>query len=216
MIKNRRLFTLSLFLLGLYIVLILPYPNSYSLGETIIRNWYTPAKTYYVTNVLFLLVLLGLILLGISLKKFRYRLIILTTIIIANIPPTVTNFVQKHFSSGIYAISYDQQLSQCHFQTKNKHTMHAQCQLIFENHSNDTVPFTIQIYNHDISDYPNGLTLLKEAGPFDVLVKGNQRTNIKIEKDIDITHLKNDSFSQEISSIDIRIKADTRTRDFIN
>ena len=88
--------------------------------------------------------------------------------------------------------------------------------LIFENHSNDTVPFTIQIYNHEISDYPNGLTILNEAGPFNVLVKGNQRTNIKIEKDIDITHLKNDSFSQEISSIDIRIKAGNRTRDFIN
>lgn len=216
MIKNRKLFTLSLFLLGLYVVLILPYPNSYSLGETIIRNWYTPAKTYYVTNVLFLLVLLGLILLGISLKKFRYRLIILTTIIIANIPPTVTDFVQKHFSSGIYAIAYDQQLSLCHFQKKNKHTMHAQCHLIFENYSNDTVLFTIQIYNHEISDYPNGLTLLNAAEPFDVLVKGNQRSNIKIEKDIDITHLKYYSISEEVGPIDIRIKAGNRTRDFIN
>ncbi|AXN38334.1 hypothetical protein DTO10_07740 [Peribacillus butanolivorans] len=67
-------------------------------------------------------------------------------------PPFLDSSFQKYFATGIYAISYERDISSCSFEMNNEKTLHGECELPFENYSRDDAQFTIEFFDEHEDD----------------------------------------------------------------
>ncbi|MCK6255418.1 hypothetical protein LCY76_02100 [Fictibacillus sp. KIGAM418] len=94
-----------------------------------------------------------------------------------------------------------------------KTTLHAVCKLPLKNYSHKDVRFTVELRgkNGD-KGVKKMVTLLNANAPYDVFLRGKESKSIKIEKDIDVSHIKNHMEGGEFSSVNIIIKSGKKTR----
>ena len=89
------------------------------------------------------LILCSLYFLAKALKKYHIRYILLAVILTMVLPMFLVNSFQKTLATGIYAISYEENTSNCRFETIDENTLRGKCELTFENHSKNEVQFAI-------------------------------------------------------------------------
>ncbi len=119
------MFYISLVFLFIAILLNFPFPHSYPFGgEVIFMTWNIPvrfANGLHTVGIFSLaLLIIGLFLLVNSLKKYRGRIGFLVFLLFIFVPGGfMVSFYQENFATGIYAVSYAAEESECSFEMKS-------------------------------------------------------------------------------------------------
>ncbi|PWU69971.1 hypothetical protein [Gracilibacillus dipsosauri] len=214
MIKSKSMFYISLVFLFVAILLNFPFPHSYPFGEVILIAWNIPIRfadgLITVGIVVIFLLIIGLFLLVSSLKKYRGRIGFLVFILIIFTPGFMVNAYQENFATGIYAVSYAAEESECRFEMKSGETVHGECELSFINYSNHDVPFTVEFNEYDD---PPMVSLMNNNAPYKITLGANETKRIRLETDIDVSDIQNHVESGEAMGMDIIIRSKGKHRD---
>lgn len=217
MIKNNRFMIVAVIFFLLSIALNFPFPHEYPIGQELSSSLIFPIRTMDGLNFIgitgLLLLLISLYFLVKSLEKYHLRMVLITLLLVVFLPMELVSAYQKTLATGIYAINYKREKSNCLFDMKDDKTLYASCQLPFENYSNEEVQFQIEFYEKYLfeDDVPM-VSLMNEEGPYEVLLHEKESEVVKIEAEIDISKLKSYPVSGEALSVNIMIKNGDRVR----
>ncbi|MGB3261940.1 hypothetical protein [Paenisporosarcina sp.] len=179
----------------LVIILNFPFPHAepFIAGNASAMNIPIQDRDGYKYGGLLLLVLfiLGVYLLASSLEKYRARLVILAIVLYAILPFFFINVYQNTEASGIYAIHYESDSSQCEFEKLDETKMKVQCQLPFENLSEEAVNFDVSFANQVLFEERfNVIPLINENGPYPVTLQGHESKLVFIQTEVELSKIK--------------------------
>lgn len=218
MIKSKPLFFISIMLILISMALNFPFPHRYPLGETIFTNLHIPirfANGFHTIGIISLfLLMITLFLLVKSLKKYYGRVLLIAFIIVIFIPLVIMTTYQSTLATGIYAVSYASEESNCYLEMTDPSTLHGECELTFQNHRNKDVEFTIEFYEELVfkDDLPM-VSLMNYDAPYEVILKGKESRRIQFEKNIDVSNMEKSIESGEATEIQITITSNGKSRD---
>jgi hypothetical protein len=193
-VRNVKRLYIAIGIFVLVMILNLPFPHSvpFSAGNVYIMGIQINGSGGFNFVGLFLIVVLcvGVYLLATSLEKYRVRLVFLALVLYGLLPQYMVDFYQNTFASGIYAISYHIDSSECQFETLDDQRMEVICDLPLENLSDDEVKFDIRFLNASLlGDQRNLIPFINEAGPFEVSLQGRETKMVRIQSEVDISQL---------------------------
>lgn len=191
MLKDRKLFFVSLFFFLSFIIFNFPFPHATPFGELIFSASSWPINNNSSAIIALLLLGLCLILLVKSLNKFKGRAVIIAILAAALLPPFIAKTYQHTLASGIYAVHYDSQASSCQFDKINDEIISIQCDLAFENYSSNDVQFTVEFNDRYRMEDDPVQELLNAVGPFKVTLSSNESGIIQFNREIDVSDLNN-------------------------
>ncbi|MER2058383.1 MAG: hypothetical protein ABTA16_06135 [Niallia sp.] len=150
-----------------------------------------------------------------ALEKYHGRMFLLTIILFFAIPHFAINTYQNTFASGIYAVSYERQNSNCHYQMIDDHTLQGICicNLQFENHSKKDSSFSVEFYDKYSGPNDEGLaSTMNKAGPYEITLKGKGLKQVQIEANIDVSEMKTHFESGDESGMNIILQSERKAR----
>ena len=189
---NRLLLASGIFVLVMILNFPFPHAVTFSAGNVYIMGIQINGSTGFNFVGLFLIIALclGVYLLATSLEKYRVRLVFLALVLIGLLPQYMVDFYQNTFASGIYAISYQIDSSECKFETLDDKKMDVICDLPLENLSDKEVKFDVRFSNASLlGDQRSLIPLINNAGPFDVSLQGRETKMVRIQTEVDISQL---------------------------
>ena len=218
MIKSKKMLSIAIILSVGSIVLSFPFPHAISFGESLATSLNIPIRTnfglHYVGVFSLGLFIASLYFLNNSVNKYNVRLVILAILVIAFAPMMLINIFQKTIASGVYAVSYESEWSNCQFGKMNQSTLLGECVLPFENHSNDGEQFTIEFYEeYYFEGDVEMITLMNNNTPYVVELLPKERKIVKIESRIDVSEMENYIEGGSATGINIIIKSDGKDRE---
>lgn len=217
LIKNKKLFLISIVLIVISMALNFPFPHENPLGDTATTILNTPINSadgfYYAGVFILLLLVLGMVLLHRSLEKYHLRSFFAVIIIVSLLPPSLAEAYQKTLANGINAVSYIKDESQCKFVMIGEDTLQGICELPLENYSNDEVSFTIGFYDtYLFEEDVKMLSLMNSGKPSNVKLLPNEAKVVRIEKEIDVSKIKNHVENGEAAYVSIIIQSGEKNR----
>ena len=217
MIKDKKLLYISMIPFFMSMALNFPFPHKNPYGEVVVSALNIPVKSvngfYYVGIISLLLLITSLYLLVKSLKKNHIRWVLIAILVAVFTPAFLANSYQKTIATGIYAISYKSDESICNFEMKNETTLHAVCELPFENYSRNSNQFSVEFYEHyPFEDDVRMVSLMNNDAPYEVRLSGKESKRVIIETDIDVSQMENHIEGGEARFVTIIIKSGERTR----
>ncbi|MEH7238526.1 hypothetical protein [Bacillus sp. JJ1562] len=217
MIKNKKILYLALILFIASLVLNFPFPHERPYSKTVASVLNIPVQSVngleYVGIASLVLLFASLYLLSKSVKKYNRRVVWLAIIIALFAPPMMASAFQKTFAKGVYAVSYEREMSNCQFEMIDETILHGECELPFENYSRDDVQYTIEFYEIDgFEEDIQMVSLMNNNAPYKVELKGNERKMVKIESNIDVSKMESHIEQGWSSYINIIIKSGEKTR----
>ncbi|WP_416147298.1 hypothetical protein ACM26V_13830 [Salipaludibacillus sp. HK11] len=174
LIQNRKQFWIGVTLLLITTVIVLPFPHNKLLGESLLlaigippfSNMETYTGLHFVGIGSLILIIISLTYIAKSLSKWRIRIIILTLILFSALPHVIVDTLQSTFASGIYAISYESERSQCSFQLEGGETEgEIKCSIFLENKRNKAVDFEIVFQKSRFDEFET-YSRLNQEGPY--------------------------------------------------
>ncbi|MFZ0447450.1 MAG: hypothetical protein WAM95_23000 [Bacillus sp. (in: firmicutes)] len=207
MIKSKKILYLALILFIASLVLNLPFPHELN----------TPVQSVnglqYVGIASFVLFIASLYFLTKSVKKYHGRVVLLAIIIALFAPSMIVSSFQKTFATGIYAVSYERDWSNCSFEMIGETTLRGECELSFENYSRNDVQFTTEFYEtYPFEDDVRMVSLMNNNAPYVVKLKGHERKTVKIESNIDVSNIENHVENGSSTGVNIIIKSGEKIR----
>lgn len=204
-------------LLFIAMALNFPFPHKNPYGEAVVSALNIPITTvnglHYVGITSLLLLIASLYLLVKSLKKYHIQWVLIAVLVAVFSPIFLSNSYQKTIATGIYAISYNSDESNCNFEMKNETILHAVCELPFENHSRNSSQFSVEFYeDYPFEDDVRMVSLMNNDAPYEVRLSGKERKRVTIETDIDVSRMKNHIEGGEGRFVAIIIKSGEKTR----
>ncbi len=217
MIKNKKMFYLALFLFIASLFLIFPFPHESPYGETVASVLNIPVQSVnglqYVEIASLVLLITSLYFLTKSVNKYHGRVVLFAIIIAMFAPLMIVSSFQQTVATGIYAVSYERDWSNCRFDMVNESTLRGECELPFENHSRNDVQFTIEFYEkYYFEDDVQMVSLMNNNAPYEVKLKGNERKMVKIKSEIDVSHIENHIESGSLTGVNMIIKSGEKLR----
>ncbi|MCZ8538320.1 hypothetical protein M9R32_14075 [Paenisporosarcina quisquiliarum] len=194
-VRNSKKLIMGIGLMVLVMILNFPFPHAepFVAGNASAMNIPIMDRDGYKYGGLLLLVLfiLGVYLLASSLERYRARLVILAIALYAILPFFFINIYQNTVASGIYAIHYESDSSQCEFEKLDETRMKVQCQLPFENLSEKAVTFDVSFANQVLFEERfNVIPLINENGPYPVTLQGHESKLVFIKTEVELSKLK--------------------------
>ena len=148
-----------------------------------------------------------------SVNKYHGRIVLLAIIIAMFAPSMIASSFQKTVATGIYAVSYEREWSNCRFEMVDESTLSSECELPFENYSRNDVQFTIEFYEkYYFEDDVQMVSLMNNNAPYEVKLKGNERKTVKIKSEIDVSNIENHVESGSLTGVNIIIKSGEKVR----
>ena len=217
MIKNKKMLYLALILFIASLVLIFPFPHENPYGETVASVLNIPVQSVnglqYVGIASLALLIASLYFLTKSVNKYHGRVVLLAIIIAMFVPSMIASSFQKTVATGIYAVSYERNWSNCRFVMIDETTLQGECELPFENHNRNDVQFTIEFYEkYYFEDDVQMVSLMNNNAPYEVKLKGNERKTVKIKSEIDVSNIENHIESGSSTGVNIIIKSGEKVR----
>lgn len=216
-LKNKPMFQISIVFFGVVMILNLPFPHAAPYGEALLTIFNIPirfADVFHTVGIIGLLILLlALILLANSLKKYQGRSVLLAILIVTLLPAFIVYLFQNTLATGIYAVTYSNEAADCEFEMTNRETLHGECTLDFENYSNSVVDFKFE-FNEEKS-FPDDLpmlSLMNEQGPYAVTIGPREGKTIFVEADIDVSAMENHIEGGNATGFNIIIKENGKVR----
>lgn len=216
MIKNKRYFFLFVLFFVASMSVNFPFPDDDSYGE-LVSVMGKPVKTVNGVNFVacagVLLFVLSAYFLVKSLKKYHIRFVLLAMFAAVLVPLWLIDAYQSTVATGIYAIDYAQEESQCQFDMTNKTNLHVRCELPFENRSHKEVSFMVEFYKqYPFEEDAAGLSLMNQSGPYEVKLSKRESKRVKLETNIDVSKVKSHIESGEMRGVNIIIKSGGKIR----
>ncbi|GGF13159.1 hypothetical protein GCM10010954_09820 [Halobacillus andaensis] len=146
-----------------------------------------------------------------SFNKYKVRMVLLILLISSFVPTMTISGFQHTVASGIYAVSYDKENSECSYEMVDSTTLETECELIFENYSQNDVEFEVEFQTEKYDPPVHVFTLLNHAGPHDVHLKARERETIRIKETIPLSTKKKE-FGGQSSFIDVNLRTGDRER----
>ncbi|MFU2016561.1 hypothetical protein ACM6Q7_16145 [Peribacillus butanolivorans] len=215
MIKDKKFIYFALIFLFVSMALNFPFPHESPYGETVAWVLNIPVESVNglqyigITSLIFLI--MSLFFLVKSLEKYHGRFVVLAIMVAMFTPPFLASSFQKYFATGIYAISYERDISSCSFEMTNETTLHGECELPFENYSRDDAQFTIEFFDEHEDDVKT-ISLMNTDSPYEVSLSGKERKRVKIDTDIDVSQMESHIESGDLWNMNIIIKSGERIR----
>jgi hypothetical protein len=187
---NIKYFWIALILLIVSSAIAIQFPHAVPFGETIMTALNFPPQPMnglqYVGITSLVLFIVSVFFLTRSLEKYHKRAVFLWLLVTIYAPAIVVNLYQETFATGIYAVSYDWDSSTCDFGMIGEFNMDGECELVFENKSEDEVYFTVTFYekNWYKDEFPV-VSLMNDKSPFEVRLPGNETKIVKLRKMIE-------------------------------
>lgn len=193
-VRNVKRLYIAIGIFVLVMILNLPFPHSvpFSAGNVYIMGILINGSNGFNFVGLFLIVALcvGVYLLATSLEKYRVRLVFLALVLNGLLPQYMVDFYQNTFASGIYAIRYHIDSSECQFEKVDDQRMDVICDLPLENLSDKEVKFDVRFLNASLlGDQRKLIPLINDAGPFEVSLQGRETKMVGIQTEVDISQL---------------------------
>ena len=190
MIKSKWALISSVIILIICMYLYFPFPNNvmFEARTTFmsfpIRNQDGYILLGIIGSVLFII---AMILLGVGMKKYHFRTIIIVLIAYAVLPNLLITTYQETLASGITAISYDGN-GECHFESVDKNLLTGECDLVLHNRSNETVSFELEfIDSFFMEDNVRMTSLMNLAGPYSITIEANGKKSIHLKELLDLS-----------------------------
>lgn len=217
MIKNKKMLSLALILFIGSMVLNFPFPHESPYGETVVTVLNIPIKSVngflYVGISSLILLIASLLFLTKSVNRYHGRIVLLAIIVAVFAPPMIASIFQKTFATGIYAVAYERNYSNCRFHMIDETTLHAECELPFENYSRHNVQFSVKFYKkYYFESDVRMISLMNSHAPYKVELRGNERKTVKIESDIDVSNIENHVENGSSTEVNIIIKSGEKMR----
>ncbi|TCN22301.1 hypothetical protein [Mesobacillus foraminis] len=216
-IKNKKILYLAFILFAASMVLNFPFPHESPYGETVISVLNIPVQSInglqYVGITSLALLIVSLYFLAKSVNKYHGRVVLIAIIIAFAAPSLIVSSFQKTLATGIYAVSYKHEESNCNFEMIDAKTLRGKCELPFDNHSRKDVQFTIEFYEKYLfEDDIRMVSLMNNNADYEVKLKGNESKTLIIESDIDVSNIENHVESGSSTGVNIVIKSKGKVR----
>ncbi|CAI9392335.1 hypothetical protein MHI39_01220 [Heyndrickxia sp. FSL K6-6286] len=217
MMKSKKMLYLSLILFIASLVLNFPFPHESPYGETVASVLNIPVQSvnglHYVGIASLALLIASLYFLTKSVEKYHGRVVLVAIVLALFAPSMIASSFQKTFATGIYAVSYERDWSNCQFEMIGETTLRGECELPFENYSRNDVQFTIEFYEkYYFEDDVLMVSLMNNNDPYEVKLKGNERKTVKIESNIDVSNMENHIEQGSSTGVNIIIKSGEKIR----
>ncbi|CQR46807.1 hypothetical protein BN1058_01082 [Paraliobacillus sp. PM-2] len=159
------------------------------------------------------LFIVGIFLLVKSLNNYHGRIVLIVILIFNFTPEFVVNSYQKNFATGIYAVSYENEQSNCSFEMISEKTLHGECVLPFYNYSNNDVQFTVTFVERHLHKYDLPMvSLMNKDGPYEVTLGAKESNDVHVETNINVSNMKNHIENGQAMGVNIIIKAKGKSR----
>ena len=216
MIKNWKLFSIAIVLWLICLVLTVPYPNALNIerGVSVLNVMVKTENGYQMEGLLTILLFIGsLCFLGMGVKKHQAILGITAIVSFVFAPSILVNVYQNTVATGIAAVSYDVDKSDCRFNLVNDFTLKGACRLPLQNLSSDDVTFNIEFYEtYWYEDGVRMVSLMNEGAPYEVTLRGEQKKWVKVETLIDVSQTENHIEKGTVSGVHIIVSAGEQKR----
>ena len=189
---KRLYIAIAIFILVMIVNSPFPHEVPFSAGSYWIMNIPINDADGFILSGLILLVILcvGVYLLTTSLEKYRVRMVFLALILYSLLPFFTINVYQNTLASGIYAIDYDIDSSDCQFEQLDDKRMDVICNLPLENLSDEEVKFDVRFFNTTFFEENNKLVpLMNEDGPFEISLQGHESKVVRIQTELEVSRL---------------------------
>lgn len=217
MIKSKKMFWVAIFLFIVSGVMNFPFPHAIPYGETVAEVLNFPIRSangwHYVGIASLTIFIASIFFLTKSLKKYHMRAFLLAILIAIFVPVLILSTYQKTFATGVNAVYYNDEISNCEFEMIKESTLHGECELSFENYSSEDVQFTLEFHEdfHFEEDVPM-VSLMNNKAPYEITLDGKEKKIVKIKSDIDVSSIENYAESGHAFGVNIIIKSDENVR----
>ncbi|MFA1819228.1 hypothetical protein ACDX78_03310 [Virgibacillus oceani] len=203
-----------LFFLFYYIIMSFPFLHeSYPEANTFVLG--IPLSSHSGRNYLgitaLMLLAVSLVLMALSLEKYQGRFVLAAIVIAGIAPQFLANTYQKTFASAIYAISYEQESSECDITRAESQTV-AECELILMNHSDNDVALSVEFANNFSEEAEPMIDIVNHDAPYDVRLLGKERKTVTIHTKIDTSESENKIGGGHMQMMNIIIRSEGEER----
>lgn len=152
-----------------------------------------------------ILFVLAMILLGIGLKKYRVRTMIIVVLIYSFLPTLLITMYQETLAKGIAAISYDGS-GTCQFDHVSEDLLNGECSIVLHNRSSEPVSFEIEFLDSFFpEDEVRMESLMNLNGPHRFTIEGNSEETIEVKALLDLTDVPNPISGGTTTNIHIKL-----------
>lgn len=216
MIKNGYFFAIAIVLLLICMVLTVPFPDALNTERGVsVFNVLVQTNNGYQKEGIFtvLLLIVSICLLVKAVKRHQMILGISAIICFIFVPSILVNVYQYTLATGIDAISYDVDKSDCRFNMVDDFTLKGTCRLPLQNLSSEDVTFNIEFYeNYWYEDDVRMVSLMNESAPYEVTLRGKQKKWVRVETLIDVSQIENHIENGTVSGVHIIIEGGVQKR----
>lgn len=215
--KKQRIFLFTaIFLFAIAIILNFPFPDKAPFGTRIFEwlgippysNMETETGFHFVGLTAMLLLLISLVFFNHFLPKWNGRVVAICIAFFLFGPMLLLHFYQSVFATGIHAISYEKEWSECDYELLEE-KMVAEIECIIPLHYKGTKETTFEIELVERFHRPDDVktySYLNEQGPHIVEIYGKQKKMVRITGEIDLSKEKHYYISSYSGGIDIILR----------
>lgn len=207
MIRSKLALIISFVILAICMSLYFPFPNNAMLGAhfTFMSFPLSNHDGYIFLGIIgSVLFVIAMILLGIGMKKYHWRTIIIVVLVYSFLPNILITIYQETLASGIAAISYDNN-GECSFESVGQDLLDGECHLVLHNRSNEDVSFELEFIDSPyMEDGVRMESLMNLAGPYPMTIEANQKKPIQLKELLEVSDDPN--HIEEGTSYDVHIK----------
>ena len=216
LIHSKKHLWIGVALLLLGTIIVLPYPYNFSLGETVMlaigipvySNMETLSGFHFVGIAALIIFIAGLSYIVSSLNKWRGRILIFLLFFLPVLPNMIVETIQSSFATGVYAVSYKSEQSQCSYLLEEG-TAEAkvECTISLENHRNKTVEFEVVFLDSRFDEVETS-SLLNKRGPYYFTLQPRENKTYHFEEVIDVSGIDHYNYMSSSSNINIILRDD--------
>ncbi|WP_449355537.1 hypothetical protein ACUL41_06250 [Virgibacillus natechei] len=175
-----------------------------------VTAWSNGNSGLHFTGIISLILLIiGLFFLA---KRYSGKMIFVFFLVMILIPTNLfANVYQSSFAKGIYALEFQQDGSNCAYDTNNSGIVEGDCKIAIVNHSSDPVTFRVSIdqkYDHNRLN----VTEIIDLKDHQLKLDANEHRTFDINFRHSLQSSKNQSISGQLDIFNLKIVDDDNTR----
>ncbi|SEN55557.1 hypothetical protein SAMN05192533_11521 [Mesobacillus persicus] len=216
-IINKKLLVFAGILFITSTALTFPFPDTYLSSRTLTSIFNIPITTMDGVNTIgvfgLLLLVASLLLLAKSLDKYRVRSVFVAMILFMLMPYLLISIYQQTIATGIYAVNYELDSSQCEFTRVDANTVNGVCEFSFTNNSRNAVEFGVEFYDdYWYEESVQTVSLMNTGAPYKVELAGKEKKRVTVETNIDVSEVENQFDQASSYQVNIKIHAENEER----
>lgn len=147
-----------------------------------------------------------------SLNQYKKRTVLIGILLATFIPLYLADAYQKTFATGVYAISYEQEFSECDIRKNGDTTLVAECNLLLTNHSNSDVDLSLSFIDKYSDVEHDMIKIINNGAPYHLKIRKNERKHVEIYTTIEMSQLEEAMGAGSMKMLNIRIESDGKER----